>query len=577
MHSYAPSEQSESAEPFDATTVLQNAIEALTSRDGARAAELTGLLMAEYAAHPDVLYARAAALMACGDNPGGRAVLEEAARVHSLHIMQSNGVDLQRLMADGQYAMAVARKLYNAFHMGPAIVALVAGVADPEVAKSDGMFVLAQALHYQGRVEQAYRAFQAAYDLKFSPHMASFILYSLFFVENGPRRHAEAAREWARLWADYLTPDNPTFLVQKRADRRLRIGYMAPTFSRMQHRHFLIPLLDHHDSEKFEVFCYVEDETKEIPHEKVRFRSFKMMRDELTAAMIRADEIDVLVDCHGHCSGGRPRVFARKPAPVQVSWLNYFHTMGFKAMDYVIHAETMQADPSLFVEQIYDVGPIASPFRPDGVVKQSPLPARTKGYVTFGCFNHPAKVSNQTLAAWARVLHATPGSHLMLKYSPYTDLVLRAETSTRLLAHGISPSRLEFEGHTTGDAYEQAFAGIDIALDTSPCIGGTTSLEAVSRGIPVVTLRGDDFYARIGVQIPLALGLPDLIAETWDEYVDKAVALASDLDALEAMRTEMPSRLESSAYRDELGFTQRMETAYRTMFDAWLAGEAAQA
>jgi predicted O-linked N-acetylglucosamine transferase (SPINDLY family) len=246
-------------------------------------------------------------------------------------------------------------------------------------------------------------------------------------------------------------------------------------------------------------------------------------------------------------------------------------------MDYVIHAETMQADPSLFVEKIYDVGPIVSPFRPDGMVKLSPLPARSRGYVTFGCFNHPAKLSDPTVVAWARVLKAAPGSRLVLKYSPFADLVLRAETSTRFLAHGIAPSRLEFEGHTTGDAYEQAFAGIDIALDTSPCIGGTTSLEAVSRGIPVVTLRGGDFYARIGVQIPLALGMPDLIAETWDDYVDKAVALASDLDALEALRVEIPSRLETSAYRDEAGFTRRMETAYRTMFNAWLAREAAPA
>lgn len=577
MHNLAAQTQTESPEPFDPTAVLEASLAALLELQGPLAADLSGLLMEAYSAHPDVLYTRAAALMACGDQAGGKAMLEQAARVHSLHVMQEAGVDLQRLVVDGPYAMAVARKFYNAFLMGPAIAALVAAVADPQVAKADGLFVLAQALHYQGRVEQAYEAFKANYGLNPAPHTASFVLYSLFFVEDGPSRHAEAARVWGRVWAETLTKARPDYLVQRRSDRRLRVGYFAPSFSHNQARHFLVPLLEHHDRDQFEIFCYVEDETKETPRDNVTFRSFWMMRDELNAAMIRADAIDILVDYHGHCCGGRPRVFARKPAPVQVGWLNYTHTMGMTAFDWVIHAEGMDADPDLFVEKIYNVGLVNSPFRPDPVAKPSPLPAKTKGYVTFACFNHPAKLSDQTVAGWARVLRAVPGSRLWLKYSCFGDPVLQAETAARFLAHGVSRASLQFEGHTKGEAYERAFTEIDLVLDPTPCVGGTTTMEALSRGVPVLTLRGNDFYARVGVQGAMALGLPEMIAETWDDYVAKATALASDLDALEALRAEIRPRLDASLYRDEAGMTRLIEKAYRDMFEAWLTSEAAAA
>lgn len=566
----SPTDADQQLEP---ALILQAAVDALTAGQPARAAELTGLLMGRFSSDPQLLYARAAALLACGEEAGGKAMLEQACNVHSLQLISAAGVDLLRMLNDGPYALAVARRFYNAFHMGPAIVALVAANTDPETAAGDGMFVLAQALHYQGRTEQAYEAFAANYALNTTPSAGSFALYSLFFVNDGPRRHAEAAREWARMWAEPLTPSRPAFSVDRRAARRLRIGYVTPSFSRNQAGHFLTPLLDHHDPDLFEVFCYVEDETKETPHEGVRFRSFKMMTDEMAAAVIRADAIDVLVDSHGHCFRGRPRLFAHRPAPVQASWLNYIHTTGMSAMDYVIHTESMATDPSLFVEDVYDLGPIMCPFRPNPAARPSPLPARTSGHVTFGCFNHPAKISDQTVAAWARVLKATPGSRLVLKYSCYADPVLQAEMSARFLAHGVAQSRLDYEGHTTGEAYERAFDGIDIALDPSPCTGGTTTMEALSRGVPVLTLRGDDFYSRLGVMGALPLGLPQMIAESWDDYVDKAAALAADLDALEALRAEVRPRLDASPYRDEAGFTRRMEKAYREMFAAWLASE----
>jgi predicted O-linked N-acetylglucosamine transferase (SPINDLY family) len=264
---------------------------------------------------------------------------------------------------------------------------------------------------------------------------------------------------------------------------------------------------------------------------------------------------------------------------VQVSWLNWTHTTGLKSMDYTIHAETMQAgeDAALFSETIWDVGPITAPFRPDAVAKTSPAPASARGYVTFGAFHHPAKISDATVAAWAAILRAVPTSRLHFKYSCYADPVLQMETRCRFMAQGASPTALEFSGHETGDAYEAAFRNIDLHLDSNPVVGGTTTMEALSRGVPVLTLRGGDFYARIGVQGAMALGMPDLIGETWDDYIAKAVALVGDIPALAALRGRIRPALDASIYRDEPAFTRKMETAFLGMFDAWLAKEAARA
>ena len=197
--------------------------------------------------------------------------------------------------------------------------------------------------------------------------------------------------------------------------------------------------------------------------------------------------------------------------------------------------------------------------------------------MTFGSFHHPAKISDATVAAWARILCEVPGARLHFKYSCYADPVLQMETRTRFMAHGASPDTLEFSGHETGAAYEAAFRHIDLHLDTNPVVGGTTTMEALSRGVPVLTLRGGDFYARIGVQGAMALGMPELIGESWEDYVAMAVALAKDIPALANLRARIRPALDASIYRDEPAFTHNMETAFLSMFDAWLAKEAARA
>ena len=159
----------------------------------------------------------------------------------------------------------------------------------------------------------------------------------------------------------------------------------------------------------------------------------------------------------------------------------------------------------------------------------------------------------------------------MLKYAYFLDPVLQMATQARFLAQGADPARIEFRGRTAGAAYHGEFADIDLALDPTPCVGGTTSLEALSRGVPVLTLKGDGFYARLGASVVAPAGLPDMVAESPQAYVAKALALAHDPAAMQALRARVPAGFDAAPYRDEAGMARRLEAVYRAMFERWCA------
>jgi protein O-GlcNAc transferase len=523
-------------------------------------------------------YALASVLIALGEAELAATSLSTAQNTHCLQMLIAGGTDVARMQTDAAYAMAEGRRYYNADLLGAASTACAFASRDPAVAAgvSGGLHVWGQALFHQGaaRIEQALRTFIGAFNASPSPMLYSFVLYAMFFVENGRERHAAEARGWAKAFADSFTPVTPAFQVERRADRPLRVGYMAPSFTGNQLSPFALPLIDGHDPAHVEAFVYVDDATREQFADHVTVRSVKPLTYDLHARQIMSDRIDVLVDVWGHAAGGRLQVFARKPAPVQLSWLNYIQTTGVAAMDYVIHSDFMDAPgrEALFTEQIANVGPVLAPFRPPTAAAPSPAPVLTRGYTTFASFNHPAKVSDQSLRAWCAILKATPGSRLLFKYRYFVDPVVQDTLRARMLGYGADPLALDFEGFSKGDDYEAAFARVDLMLDTAPVNGGTTTMEAFSRGVPVLTVDGrSDFYARMGVQPLMALGMPEMIADDWDSYVATAVALAADPAALAALRSRVRPALDASAYRDEAGFTARMEGLYRQMFETWLA------
>jgi predicted O-linked N-acetylglucosamine transferase (SPINDLY family) len=520
-------------------------------------------------ADPEARYDIAAHLLAAGDTPGGEAMLEEARVIHAIAVMRGAGVEVMRVRDDPDYAVTIAGQLYSQRHVATAGVAYSMAIAKGHVSQA-GLLSFGLSLQHQGRAEEAIRLFAATAQMYPNAAVAQFQLYPHFMVENGIERHAAAARRWAAMYA----PPRDTALLANSADpnRRLRIGYVGPTFSKSQSRQFISPLLDHHDRAAVEVFVYPNQMEPEIWAQPVTVRPLGGLDDAAACAAIREDGIDVLIDIWGHTVGNRLTMFAHRCAPVQATCINYLQTTGMAAMDYFLCADSMTSPQmaSQCVETVVHTGITGAPFRPD-VRSRSLAPIQASGICTFGAFIHPSKLSDQTVAAWSRILTAAPASRLLLKYGYYEDPVLRAATATRFAVHGVDRARIVFEGHSTGADYEASFARVDLALDPSPCPGGTTSLEALSRGVPLLTLCGEDYYARIGVQIVLGLGLPELLAESWDDYVGRAVALAADPAALDALRDRVLAGLETAPYTDEPAMARALEGVYRDLFGRWCA------
>ena len=514
-------------------------------------------------------YEIAAALLAAGDAPGGEAMLDEARLVHAIAVMRGAGADVVRVRDDPDYAVMIAGQLYNQRHVATASVAYGMAIAKDHVSQA-ALLSFGLSLQHQGRAEEAIRLFAAAAEMYPTATVAQFQLYPHFMVENGVERHAAAARRWASIHAP---PRAAAPLTNNRdPDRVLRIGYVGPTFASGQVRQFMAPLLDHHDRARFEVFVYPNQAEPAVWARDVAVRPLAGLDDAAACAAIRADGIDVLIDIWGHTAGNRMTMFAHRCAPVQATWLNYQQTTGISAMDYILCADcvTSARMESQCVETVVHVGVTSAPFRTD-VRRRSPAPALANGFCTFGAFINPAKLSDQTVAGWARILRTAPTSRLLLKYGYYEDPVLRAVTTTRFAVHGIAADRIAFEGHSTGDDYEASFGRVDLALDPSPCPGGTTSVEALSRGVPVLMLKGDDFYSRAGLQTNLGAGMPDLITECWEDYVAKAVALAADPLALDTLRDRTLAGLDAAPYCDEPGMARRLEAVYREIFGRWCA------
>jgi protein O-GlcNAc transferase len=435
------------------------------------------------------------------------------------------------------------------------------------------LLMYALSLQHQGRAEEAIQVFRAAAELYPGSAAGQFLLLPHFYVQDGIARHAAEARGWIQQHT--VQAPEPAFRNPPAGGRKLRVGYVAPSFTQSQVRQFIQPVLESHDRAAFEVFVFPASAEGEGGwSQPVQVQAIGSLDDKNAADLIRAQQIDVLIDAWGHTAGSRIGVFAHRPAPVQAAWLNYQQTTGLPAMDYVLHADSADGPgmAEAFVEKVWRVGAVSAPFRPDGDAPTTPAPALKNGYATFGSFNNPAKLSDATVAAWARILKRQPSARLLLKYGYFADPVLCAVTSARFAAHGVDPARIEFRGHTTGEAYVAEFGDVDLALDPSPVPGGTTSLEALSRGVPVLTLDGPTFYSRTALQILTGAGLDELVARDWDDYVDRAVNLSGDGERLQALRDRVRAGFAGAIYRDEARVTRDLERAYRGMFEAWESG-----
>jgi protein O-GlcNAc transferase len=364
--------------------------------------------------------------------------------------------------------------------------------------------------------------------------------------------------------------------------RRLKIGYVSPDFKSHAVACFIEPALLSHNKALFELFCYSDvsapDEvTGRIKGHADQWRTIAGMSDEKVAELIRRERIDILIDLAGHTGGiNRILMFARKPAPIQISWIGYPATTGLSAMDYkIVDGFT---DPPGMTEQFYTEKLLRLPetFLCYLPVEDSPavgiLPALLSGHITFGSFNNFVKVTPEVIALWARILTMVPHSRLIMKSFSFSDKTTRAVARNLFIKEGVEEERIELlQPVPSVKDHLKVYNQIDIGLDTFPYNGTTTTCEAMWMGVPVVTLAGDTPASRVGLSLLSNAGLKELIGTTYEEYVDSAVSLAGDTKRLQSLREGLRDIMVRSPLTNARQFTLALENLYRAMWKDWCA------
>ncbi len=522
---------------------------------------------------------------------------------------------------------------------------------------------LAGALGGLGRTEEATACYRRLVELRpDDPAAGSEFLVSLHHLDSvTPDQMFEEHLRWARRFAEPLYPAADRHAGRRGgpgsgAGGRLRIGYVSPDFREYPAAHFFLPVLENHDRAKFEVFCYSDAARPDAMTQRLRamaenWREIAGLPDQDVDALIRRDRIDILVDLAGHMFNPRLLLFARKPAPVQATYIGYPNTTGLRTMDFRItdawHDGHDEPRPSgsgrihrlAHARGSVGIGPRCGPYaearaplqcrrcphrrtrRPkppvrapaalhspdllpltllaatgightgtdafhterlvrlprccwayapgDDLPAAAPLPAEATGQITFGVMNRLVKVTPRMIELWSRILAAVAGSRLLVLVPQGCEAdpsVSKLFTDLR-----VDTKRLHLVPRRQRREYLELFNQIDIALDTSPYAGMTTTCDALWMGVPTVTLAGHTHASRTGVSLLNAVGLPELIARTQQEYIGAATALAADLPKLAALRAGLRERVARSPLADGAGLAAAIEAAYREMWgdQAW--------
>lgn len=444
----------------------------------------------------------------------------------------------------------------------------------PEMADVRGN--LAGALAEQGRVGEAlaeYRRAVAAAPADARLHSAS--LLALHYDDGTDADALYAAhRTWAARHAAGLG-EAPQHRNRPEPERRLRVGYVSADLRTHSVAYFIAPLLTAHDRGRVEVTCYADGvadaTTARLRRTADRWRAVTELDDDGLVALIRRDRIDILVDLAGHTAGNRLAVFARRAAPVQVSYLGYPDTTGLAAIGHRITDPI--ADPPGAADGRHAEALVRLPggFLCYGPAADAPLPAPPcDDAPVFGSFNALAKLSEATVALWARLLGAVPGARLVLKAAGLDEAETKAHTVARFAAAGAAPERLTFLGRTPDSADHLArYADIDVALDPVAYAGTTTTCEALWMGVPVVTLAGDRHCRRVGASLLSTAGLGDLVAADENAYVAIAARLAGDCERRTALRQGLRERLAKGPLTDAAAAARALEDAYRELWRRW--------
>jgi len=440
--------------------------------------------------------------------------------------------------------------------------------------------LLGNLLRGTSRVAEALQTFAAARRLEPARFdLESMELLSLTLTDALP---AEALFERHRAFGARLEAAVPAraapYAQSADPGRRLRIGYVSCDFNRHPVAWFLLPLLERHERAGYEAICYftgdkVDEVTAQVRAAADGWREARALTDAELAQCVERDGIDVLVDLAGHAGALRLGAFARQPAPVQATWLGYLGSTGLTRIQYRL--TDARADPPGAADRLHTEKLVRLPhslwcYRPvhDEPHAAEP-PCRSQGWVTFGSFNHAPKLSAATRGLWARILRGAPGARLLVVGFP--EGRARRALLGEFADAGVDASRLTVLPRVPFGEYLRQFDRVDLALDSMPYGGGTTSFDTLWMGVPLLALAGDRSAGRSSASILGALGLEQWVARTADDYVRLALAHAADGARLAELRATLRARLRGSPLMDEAGFARDMEAAFRSMWQAWCA------
>lgn len=438
---------------------------------------------------------------------------------------------------------------------------------------------LGNALHDLGQTREAMASYRRALELKPDDAMAfSGVLFCLSHTENVDP--AVVFAEHLAFGERFETPLRAQWRPHgndRTLDRTLRLGFVSADLYNHSVAYFIEPVWRVLDQTKLELHVYnnrfQEDAVTTRLKNLVRhWRQVERLSDQELAECIRADGIDILFDLSGHTSHHRLLTFARKPAPVQVTWIGYPGTTGLRAMDYKL--TDLSAPPRTF-DHLYTEKfaclPAATSFEPAASAPEiNALPALARGFVTFGSFNRTNKLGHQVIALWSRVLRALPTARMLI--GSVTDDGLKASFTETFARHGIDPDRLEFHPRVGLRDYLQLHHEVDIMLDTFPYTGGTTTNHALWMGVPVLTLTGPSRVHYQSARVLWRLGLPEWVTSTEDEFVSRAAHWTTHLSELAMLRAGLRERFNNNAlYRPET-MARNFEKAMRIMWERWCAG-----
>jgi protein O-GlcNAc transferase len=431
-----------------------------------------------------------------------------------------------------------------------------------------------------GQIEQAWQKFERAMEV--APNDPYSIMSAVFYSNAHPGLDKDQIFVFHQRWAAIHQKNAPapftTWDNDRRTDRPLRVGYLSPDLRAHSVAYFFEPLLTAHDRSRVQAFVF--DNTLAADTVTMRLNDladgwFRIVGagDDRVLEIIRQQRIDILVDLAGHTAEHRLSVFARKPAPLQISYLGYPNTTGLAEMDYRFTDDL--ADPpgadTYYTEQLIRLpqGFLCFQYARNNV-DVGPLPAVQTGTITFASFNAVHKINQHVIALWARVLEATPDSRLLLKAAGYADSQTREFMIESFAKHRIDRDRIVFAARTPSyDDHIALYNTCDIALDTFPYNGTTTTCEAMWMGVPVVTLAGDRHSARVGLSILSRLDMLDFIAHSPEEFVAIATKLAADRNRLVHLRSTLRTRMSQSQLMNSKAHANAIENAYHQIWQEW--------